>query len=434
MTNTQEDYTTSGGDKQGVSALRILYIHQYFASRKGHTGTRSYEFARHLVARGHQVTMLTSGRANAEFPVCPGELCCEHHVDGIRVISVAGGYNDPNLGTATSGWRRMLSFYEFARAATQAGRGLPQPDVVFATHTPLMVGLAGARLADHFGAPFVFEVRDLWPEALVNVGALRNPLAIWWLSRMARTIYRKADHIVALSPGMKEGVVRTGVPAEKVTVIPNASDLDLFRPDLDGSALRQRLGLGNRFAGIYFGAMGLANGLEYIIEAARILAQRGNDHVVFVLHGSGGKRSELEALARQYNLKNVVFSDLVGDKEQVAQLVAGGDVCLTIYRATKEHTWSPNKMFDALAAGKPVLVNVPGWLGETIEQNRCGKSLDPRRPEALADAMQELAAQPDQCRQMGRNARALAEREFDRRLLAERLEQVLTTVVNDRSH
>ena len=125
------------------------------------------------------------------------------------------------------------------------------------------------ELSRYFGVPFVFEVRDLWPEALVNVGALNNPAAIWWLRRMARRIYREADHIVALSPGMKEGIVRTGIAAEKVTVIPNASDLDLFRPGLDGSASRERLGLGKRFAAIYFGAMGLANGLEYVIEAAK---------------------------------------------------------------------------------------------------------------------------------------------------------------------
>jgi glycosyltransferase involved in cell wall biosynthesis len=224
---------------------------------------------------------------------------------------------------------------------------------------------------------------------------------------------------------MKDGVVRMGVAPEKVTVIPNASDLDLFRPDLDGRASRERLGLGRRFAAIYFGAMGMANGLEYIIEAARLLAGRGRDDIIFVLHGSGGKRAELESLARGYGLTNVVFSDLVADKEEVARMVAGCDVCLTIYRAAKEHTWSPNKLFDSLAAGKPVLINVPGWLGETVEQNHCGRSLDPHRPEALADAMQELADQPELCRQMGNNARALAEREFDRRILADRLERVL---------
>jgi len=409
--------------------MRVFYIHQYFASRKGRTGTRSYEFGRQLVAKGHEVTMLTSGLANSEFPVCENEPCCEHEIDGIHVLAVRGGYNDPNVGTGLSGWRRMLKFHEFARAASQAGRGLSRPDIVFATHTPLTVGLAGAALSDYFRVPFVFEVRDLWPEALVNVGALSNPLIIWWLKRMARTIYRKADHIVALSPGMKEGIVQTGVASEKVTVIPNASDLDLFRPDLDDRAFRERLGLGKRFTAIYFGAMGLANGLEYVIEAARILAGRGRNDIVFVLHGDGGQRPELKSLARGYSLTNVVFSGLAADKEEMAHIVAGCDVCLTIYRATKEHSWSPNKMFDSLAAGKPVLVNVPGWLGETVERNGCGRSLDPYRPEALADAMQELADQPELCRQMGRNARALAEREFDRRILAQRLERVLADAV-----
>jgi glycosyltransferase involved in cell wall biosynthesis len=224
---------------------------------------------------------------------------------------------------------------------------------------------------------------------------------------------------------MKKGIVKAGVPDEKVTVIPNASDLDLFRPDVDGSAQRKRLGLGEKFAAIYFGAMGLANGLDYAIEAAQILAERGNDQIVIVLHGGGGKRVELEKMARDFELTNVVFSDLVDDKTEVARIVAGCDVCMTIYRAAKEHTWSPNKMFDALAAGKPVLINVPGWLGETIENNNCGKSLDPHSPRALADALEELAADPQLCREMGKNARELAEREFARDKLADRLETIL---------
>ncbi len=410
--------------------MHILYIHQYFASRKGRTGTRSYEFGRQLASQGHDVSMITSGLANSEFPVHEGKTYVEHKIDGINVVSVAGGYNDPHVGTGLNGWQRMGKFYEFARVASRVGKRMARPDVVFATHTPLTVGLAGLSLGRHFGIPFVFEVRDLWPEALVNVGALKNPAAIWWLGRMARKIYRKADHIVALSPGMQEGIVRTGIASEKVTVIPNASDLDLFRPDLDGTAARERLGLGDRFAAVYFGAMGLANGLDYVVEAGRILAQRGQDHIVLVLHGGGGKREELKALVGRYNLKNVVFSDLVPDKEEVARIVAGCDVCLTIYRAAKEHTWSPNKMFDALAAGKPVLINVGGWLGQTIENNTCGRSLAPDRPEALADALTELAANSAMCQEMGRNARALAEREFDRHLLAARLENVLVQAVN----
>jgi len=152
---------------------------------------------------------------------------------------------------------------------------------------------------------------------------------------------------------------------------------------------------------------------------------------VLVLHGAGGKRAELQRMARDLKLTNVVFSDLVPDKSELAQIVAACDVCMTIYRAAKEHTWSPNKMFDALAAGKPVLINVPGWLGETIESSNCGRSLDPHSPQALADALEELAADPKLCRQMGSSARVLAEREFARDKLADRLETVLLETVTD---
>ncbi|MHC4332056.1 MAG: glycosyltransferase family 4 protein, partial [Planctomycetota bacterium] len=320
-----------------------------------------------LVRKGHRVTMMTSGLANREFTVPQSEQYAEFETEGINVVAIAAAYNDPQVGTGMTGWQRMLKFYQFARLACSIGKGLPRPDVVFATHTPLTIGLAGLALGQHFDVPFVFEVRDLWPEALVNVGALKNPLGVWWLRRMAVKIYEGAKHIVALSPGMKEGIMHTGVPAKKVTVIPNGSDLDLFGPDVDGSSQRKRLGLGDRFAAIYFGAMGLANGLEYVIEAARILAERHSNHIAIVLLGSGGKRAELEKLAGEYELKNVIFSDPAPDKERLAQIVAGCDACLTIYRASKEHSWSPNKMFDALAAGKPVLINVPGWLGETIQ-------------------------------------------------------------------
>ena len=410
--------------------MHILYLHQYFATRKGLTGTRSYEFARYLVGKGHRVTMMTSGLANREFPVPEGKQYAKFETEGIGVVAIAAAYNDPQVGTGMSGPQRMLKFYQFAWSACRIGKKLPAPDVVFATHTPLTIGLAGLTLGQYFKVPFVFEVRDLWPEALVNVGALKNPLAILWLERMAKKIYTGAKHIVALSPGMKEGIVRAGVPTGKVTVIPNASDLELFGPDVDGSVERQRLGLGDRFAAIYFGAMGLANGLEYVIEAARILAERGNNKIVFVLHGSGGKRAELEKMASEYELTNVIFSDLVPDKEQLARIVAGCDVCMTIYRAAKEHAWSPNKMFDALAAGKPVLINVPGWLGETIENNNCGKCLDANRPKMLADTLEELAADRELCRRMGKNARELAEREFDRVKLANRIENVLIEAVS----
>jgi glycosyltransferase involved in cell wall biosynthesis len=310
------------------------------------------------------------------------------------------------------------------------GKSLPRPDVVFATHTPLTIGLPGMKLAHHFGVPFVFEVRDVWPDALVNIGALTNPLAIWWMRRLAKRIYRAANHIVALSPGMKEGIVRAGIPPEKVTVIPNGCDLELFRPDTDGRRVRERLGLGDRFVALYFGAMGRANGLDYVLDAASVLRDRGEHRIVIVLHGDGGDRTRLQARVSAERLENVVFSDVVPDKAAVAEIVAAADVCLTIYSSTTRETgWSPNKMFDALAAGRPVLINVPGWLRDTIEGNRCGRFVDPQRAESLADTLAALSHDRDSCAAMARRARELAEREFARDKLAARLEQVLLSIV-----
>ena len=410
--------------------MHILYMHQHFQTRHGFTGNRSFEFSKQLIARGHQVTMICSGIDNEpRLSVPAGKKYFVTEISGIQVVPIAAANANPLKITRMSGYRRMLQFLHFARLATTVGKKLARPDVVFASHTPLTIGLAGRDLAGHFRVPFVFEVRDLWPQALINIGVLRNPLVIAWLRRMERRIYRAADHIVALSPGMKAGIVATGIPSERVTVIPNASDLDLFRPDLDRRPGRDRLRLGDRFAAIYFGGMGVANGLDYVLDAARVLQRRGEQRVVLVLHGHGGCRSELEAQAARDQLTNVVFSDPVPDKGLVAQCVAACDVCLTIYRASKEHTWSPNKMFDALAAGRPVLINVPGWLRETIESNDCGRGVSPEDPCELADALQQLVDDPATCQRWGHNARALAEREFAREKLAGQLEQVLKRAV-----
>lgn len=406
--------------------MHVLYLHQYFATRAGVTGTRSYEFSKYLLSRGHQVTMITSGRRNVpEMTVPPGRDSIEVDVEGIHVVPIAAAYNNPLEGTGMSGLQRMGQFSAFARLATKVGRKLPRPDIVFATHTPLTIGLPGMKLARHFGVPFVFEVRDVWPDALINIGALTNPIAIWWMRRLAKRIYAAADHIVALSPGMMEGVVSAGVEPEKVTVIPNGCDLQLFRPDVDGAAARRRLGLGQRFTALYFGAMGRANGLDYVLDAAHILKGRGQTNIAIVLHGDGGERARLKERVAAEKLDSVVFSDIVPDKAAVAEIVAAAEVCMTIYaKTTFETGWSPNKMFDALAAGRPVLINVPGWLRDTIEGNGCGRFVDPQRPESLANEITGLANDASARAEMGRQARALAEREFARDILAARLEQI----------
>lgn len=404
--------------------MHILYLHQYFTSRKGATGTRSYEFSQYLIQRGHRVTMITSGIDNPLMTLPPDRDWVEMECDGIHVVGVRAGYNDPKPGTGLSGLQRLCKFYAFARMAARVGCRMDPPDVVLATHTPLPIGLAGIRLQRHFGVPFLFEVRDLWPEALADAGLLTQPLAIWWLRRLARRIYRQADHIVALSPGMRDGILSYGIPGERVTVIPNASDLDLFRSDQNGHAWRRYLGLGDRFVAVYFGAMGRANGLDYVVDAAHRLEQRGRRDIAIVLIGDGAERLRLRARVEALHLTNVIFQDSL-PRAEIAKAVAGAQVCLTIFRPSLSNAWSPNKFFDSLAAGRPVLINVPGWLGDTITENQAGLCLDAQEPTALADALEQLTDGPDACQCMGRNARALAERKFDRMKLAAQFEAVL---------
>lgn len=374
--------------------------------------------------------MITSGLSNPEYPVVDGEVVTEYDVDGIRLLSIRAGYNDARAGTGMPGWKRMLGFHQFAWSAAKVGKALDSPDIIFATHTPLMVGLSGVLLRRHFGVPFVFEIRDLWPEALVNIGVLRSRMIIAYLNKMSGFLYRTADHLSAASPGMKEGILQYGIPDEKVTVVTNASDLEMFGAHVDGAGERERLGIGSRFAVIYFGAHGKANGLDYVLDAAAELKRRGRTNIALVLHGDGGTKLELQERAQREGLDNVVFSDPVPSKKQMSEIVAACDACMTIYRASKEVTWSPNKLFDALAAEKPVLVNVPGWLGQTVEDNECGYMTHPTDANTLVDAVERLEADRDLCARVSKNSRRLAEDVFARDKQAAKLEAVFTRLAH----
>jgi glycosyltransferase involved in cell wall biosynthesis len=399
--------------------VRILYLHQFFVTREGVGGTRSYEFARRLAESGHEVCMLAAAPAGA--PATRREL------DGIDVIQVGAGYQDYMAATKLSYGRRLRDFVRFAASATRAARRVPRPDVIYATSPPLTMALPAIAAARRHRAPFVFEVRDLWPEAPIQMGALTNPLAVRAARSLERFVYRRAAHVVALSPGMREGVIAAGKPPEQVTLIPNASDLELFSPAVDGQRARQRLGVGDQFVCTYFGTMGEANDLTQVIDAAALLRERGEDGVAFVLHGDGKRRADLEERAR--GLENVVFSDPIPDKSAIAQIAAASDACMTIYKDVPIlYTCSPNKLFDTFAAGRAAIVNTPGWLTELVEDNEAGVAVRPADAADLADKVTFLRDNPELVRRYGENARRLAESEFDRDRLATRLEQVLERV------
>lgn len=406
--------------------MHILYLHQYFITRNGVGGTRSYEFARHFVGQGHQVTMVTA--ADPSLP-WTGGLIRRRTIDGINVVELRAGYSDYTSGTARSYGQRIIAFILFALASVLAVLRARRPDVVFATSTPLTIGIPGVIASKWHRVPLVFEVRDLWPEAPIQMGALRHPITILAARWLERFIYRRSAHIVALSPGMRDGVIDAAVPPERVSVIPNASDLHLFSPTLDGSEFRQKWGLQDKFVALYFGTMGEANDLWQVVRAANVLHERGEDGIAFVLHGRGRQRPELETYVREQGLSNVIFSDTLPDKSAVARLVAAADVGMTIYKNLPVlYTCSPNKLFDTLAAGRCVLVNTPGWLRELVEENRCGVAARPDDPVHLADQIVYLRDNPELVREYAANARRLAERSFDRYKLAEELLEIFGRV------
>jgi glycosyltransferase involved in cell wall biosynthesis len=384
--------------------MRILYLHQFFITRAGVGGTRSYEFARRVSARGHAVRMVTAGSASRS-------------VDGIEVVGMPGGYTDYVGATAVAYPRRMLAFATFALSATFAALRGPRPDVIYASSPPLTMALPALAAAARWRAPLVFEVRDLWPEAPIQMGALRNPVLRRLAHSLERFVYRRSARIITLSPGIREGVVHAGASAERVALVPNASDLELFTPALDREAERRRLGLGEGLVCSYFGTMGEANDLRQVIDAAPLVRD-----VTFVLLGDGKRRGELEQRAPA----NVRFLDPVPDKASVARLAAASDACLTIFKNVPVlATNSPNKLFDTFAAGRAAIVNTDGWMRELVEDNEAGVFVRPGDSGDLAEKVAWLRDNPVEVERLGRNARALAEREFDRDALAARALAVL---------
>lgn len=401
--------------------MRILYIHQFFATRESDLGLiRSYEFARRWVEQGHEVVMVTS---SSRLPQAfSRRLFARGEIDGIDVRSVRVSYSN-----YMSYARRIASFLLFTFGATWLVLRAPRPDVVFATSTPLTVGIPGWLGAALRRIPFVFEVRDLWPEAAIQMGAFSRTGPLGRLAKaLERFLYRRAKAVVALSPGMAAGVVAEGVPRECVHMVPNSADLDLFTPgEKDPDFIREH-GLSNRFVVGYAGAIGPSNALEKSVpEAARILAQRGRDDIAFVIAGDGKCLPGLRETAARLGLHNL---KLLGPlpKRDVPRLTRSADLLMTLFADKPILALnSPNKFFDALASGRPVLVNQPGWTRELVEQNEVGVAVPAEDGLAMADAIARLADDPGRAARMGVNARRLAEQRFGREELAAQVLEVL---------
>jgi glycosyltransferase involved in cell wall biosynthesis len=397
--------------------MHILLIHQAFAAIDEAGGTRHHELARFLAQRGHRVTVIASrvsyltGAPVFLSPRTRGQP----QGDGITILH-AYTYNALHKSFV----HRVVAFLSFMFSSFFTGLGVQNVDVVWGTSPPIFQGLTAWALARLKRARFLFEVRDLWPDFAVAVGVLKNPalikLALW----LERFLYRHADRMVVNSPAYVEHVRSRG--ARQVELVPNGADPAMFDPFDNGVKFRQAHGLLNQFVVLYAGAHGMSNDLDVVLEAARLLETEAD--IRFVLLGDGKEKANLQARAAALGLKNVLFLPPVPKNEMGAAL-AGADACIAILKPIDAYkTTYPNKVFDYMAAGRPVVLAIEGVIREVVEEADCGVFPRPGDAQDMANAIQFLEADRHHAAALGRNGRQYLEEHFSRENLAEKLEKI----------
>lgn len=393
--------------------MHILYFHQHFSTPQGAAGTRSYEMAQALLRDGHSVTMVCGSYAQGATGLSGAFSHGRRRgkVDGIDVIEFALDYGN-HMGFL----QRFGVFAKFALGSIRVALREPA-DVIFATTTPLTAGIPGVFARWLRRKPFVFEVRDLWPELPKAMGVITNPVVLRLMSALEWVSYRSADRLIGLSPGIVEGIIRRGVARERIAMVPNGCDLELFATPAE--AWRPEGVRDDQMLAIFTGTHGNANGLDAVLDAAAVLKARGRDDIRIALVGQGREKPRLQIRARDEELGNVLFLDPV-PKTRLAGLMAGADLGLQILRNVPAFYFgtSPNKFFDYIAAGLPVLNNYPGWLAELIRENDCGFPVRPDDPEAFADALIAAAEDRAALARKAESARALAGSSFARAALS----------------
>ena len=400
--------------------MHILYIHQHFATPAGSTGTRSYEFARRWVKAGHKVTLITGYYDIGGLQV-DRAIYQNQNIEGINVVVVGTKYSNKQ-----SYLRRVTSFFSFCLLSIYAGLRTKSVDVIYASSTPLTVGIPAMVIKWAKHIPFVFEVRDQWPEIPIELNIITNRFLIKILLWLEKTIYRNCSSVIALSPGQADGIRAVLTEEKPITVIPNSCDIDLFRPNINGSAIRQRMGWGDKLVLLHTGAMGKVNGLDFVIEAA----ERLKDHsdIIFVLIGDGNQKLFLESRIKKLGLSNVEILSPV-PKEELPEFYAAADIGLVIIGNFPiiEHNCA-NKFFDSLSAGKPVLLNYSGWQREILEGNEAGFGCDLCNLDQFVEKVLHLNSHRKQIEQMGQNARRVAVEKFNRDELAKQALELTSSV------
>ena len=399
--------------------MRIAYLHQYFATPDQGGGTRSYEFARRWVKSGHEVDVLRIGSPKSGHQ--RGWAATE--VDGITVHTMSIAYSNK-----MSVPRRLAAFGGYATAASRRVRSI-QPDVIYATSTPLTVAIPALVASAGYGTPYVFEVRDQWPDVPIAMGYLKNPALRWSAVSLEALAYRNAKHIVALAPGMKEDIESKGIPGQKISVIPQGCDVEIFRGVSDLDVRRENPWLGTGPVFLYAGAIGPANGLQYLIEVSDAMRDV-LPSAQFVILGDGKEREFVEAMAQERGLlgRSVHFLGSK-DKHQVAAWMSASDATIALFSGPRV-LWKDavqNKFFDSIAAERPIATNHDGWQAQVSVDEGVGVMLDPKDPGGGARKLASMVGDTEFMARVPQHCRTLAATRFNRDAQAQQALEILIT-------
>lgn len=391
-----------------MNTMKILYIHQYFKIPEEGGCIRSYYLAKGLVDHGHEVEMITAHN---------GKKYAKRQVAGINVHYLPVFY-DNRLNFSG----RIFSFLKFSFQAIRIAGRLRNIDVCYAMSTPLTVGVIALYLKKKYRIPYYFEVGDLWPEAPVQMGVIRNYVVKEALYGFERKVYREADKLVALSPDIGNAMLKVSGKSH-VTIIPNMADCDFFTPAIRDPALESRYAVRNRFVITYFGAIGRANHLEYLIAAAAACQAEGLA-VFFLVIGQGSELNRIRQLSKEQSLSNITFLPHQ-NKEHLRSLLSITDAVYISYASIPVlQTGSPNKFFDGLAAGKAIITNTEGWIKDLITSHACGFYYDPGCPGRLVEKLRPYLQGPALLLKHQKNARELGQQYFSRELQVQKLLKV----------
>ena len=404
------------------TVVHILYLHQYFVPPDGSGGTRSYEMAKRLVKGGHQVTLLTTC---ASFPGSyqfhPGTNYLS--IDGIKLHVLRVPYSNK-----FSFFRRIWAFASYLFKACYDLMKVKDVDLVFATSTPLTIAIPGIFAKFRYRCKMVFEVRDLWPELPIAIGALRNSLAVSVAKYLEKYAYKNSEYVVALSPGMAKGVAKTGYPTSRIEIIPNSCDVALFRCGIARGEefLTQYPYLKGGPIIVYAGTLGEINGVGFLTEVASELTSL-RPEIKLLIVGDGKEKEKIKAKAEKLGVlgKNLWMIPPISKKDIPGVLAASTvSISLTIDLPLLWNN-SANKFFDALAAGRPVIINHEGWQADFLRETGAGLVLPPRNALLAAKMIEKFVMDPERLRHARRAATRAANEVFNRDLLAKQLMNVL---------